>query len=177
MNPQQTPRSSRDYNGADIALDEERRESLEEEFRSTIEEARMVLPGVQALFGFQLIAVFSDQFRALPPSSVDVHIGSLLLVAVSIALIMTPAAYHRIAQRGWISRSFCRLSSRLIAMAMVVLSIGICLEIYVVVRASTYSFVAARALGLGAMATFVALWLVYPFVAKVSRWKRTLRKL
>ena len=28
--------------------------------REAIEEARMVLPGIQALFGFQLIAVFSQ---------------------------------------------------------------------------------------------------------------------
>jgi hypothetical protein len=33
--------------------------TLEEETRTIIEEARMVLPGIQALFGFQLIAVFN----------------------------------------------------------------------------------------------------------------------
>jgi hypothetical protein len=31
--------------------------TLEQETRNTIEEARMVLPGIQAIFGFQLIAV------------------------------------------------------------------------------------------------------------------------
>jgi hypothetical protein len=30
--------------------------------RDAIEEARMVLPGIQALFGFQLIAVFNERF-------------------------------------------------------------------------------------------------------------------
>jgi hypothetical protein len=37
--------------------------ALEEKTRTTIEEARMVLPGVQALFGFQLIAVFNNSFH------------------------------------------------------------------------------------------------------------------
>ncbi|TLG71825.1 hypothetical protein [Methylocystis sp. B8] len=32
--------------------------------RGAIEEARMVLPGIQALFGFQLIAVFNNRFLA-----------------------------------------------------------------------------------------------------------------
>jgi len=37
--------------------------SLEEETRTVIEEARMVLPGIQAFFGFQLIAVFNNRFQ------------------------------------------------------------------------------------------------------------------
>jgi hypothetical protein len=41
--------------------------SLEEETRTVIEEARMVLPGIQAVFGFQLIAVFNSGFHSLPP--------------------------------------------------------------------------------------------------------------
>ena len=33
--------------------------------REAIEEARMVLPGIQALFGFQFITVFNERFRQL----------------------------------------------------------------------------------------------------------------
>src|ERR1700694_2515161 len=40
-------------------------ESLDAEARYTIEEARMVLPGIQAIFGFQLIAVFNQRFHDL----------------------------------------------------------------------------------------------------------------
>ena len=32
-------------------------------------EARMVVPGIQSLFGFQLIAVFTEGFRSLAPFS------------------------------------------------------------------------------------------------------------
>ena len=39
-------------------------ESIKDALQQTLEEARMVLPGVQALFGFQLIAVFSEASRA-----------------------------------------------------------------------------------------------------------------
>src|SRR5260370_35680820 len=42
---------------------EERQElTLAEAARSLLDECRMVLPGIQALFGFQLIAVFSSRF-------------------------------------------------------------------------------------------------------------------
>jgi hypothetical protein len=59
---------------------------------AAIEEGRMVLPGIQALFGFQLIVVFSEQFRQLEPGEQILHFVALVLVAVAIAVIMTPAA-------------------------------------------------------------------------------------
>ena len=80
--------------------------SLEEEIRTVIEEVRMVLPGIQAFFGFQLIAVFNNRFQELTHTEQVLHLIALLLLAVSIALIMTPAAYHRIAERGMVSRPF-----------------------------------------------------------------------
>src|ERR1700736_3545973 len=80
--------------------------SLEEEIRTVIEEVRMVLPGIQAFFGFQLIAVFNNRFQDLTHTEQVLHLIALLLLAVSIALIMTPAAYHRIAERGMVSRPF-----------------------------------------------------------------------
>jgi hypothetical protein len=36
---------------------------------AAIEEARMVLLGIQALFGFQLIAAFNDNFKQLTGAS------------------------------------------------------------------------------------------------------------
>ena len=38
---------------------------IEKIAQEAIEEARMVLPGIQALFGFQLMAIFNDKFRTL----------------------------------------------------------------------------------------------------------------
>ena len=53
----------------------------------------MVLPGIQALFGFQLIAVFNERFRQLSEGEQLIHFTAIMLVAIAIALIMTPAAY------------------------------------------------------------------------------------
>jgi len=36
------------------------------EMRNIIEEARVILPGLQAVFGFQTIAVFNERFEDLP---------------------------------------------------------------------------------------------------------------
>ena len=56
----------------------------------------MVLPGIQALFGFQLIAVFNRPFFDLATADRLLHLAALLLVAVAIGLIMAPAAHHRL---------------------------------------------------------------------------------
>ncbi|GAC1499183.1 MAG: hypothetical protein NVS1B6_05210 [Steroidobacteraceae bacterium] len=70
-----------------------------------LEESRMVLPGIQALFGFQLIAVFNPRFDdVLGQGAQKLHLGAVILTATAIALIMAPAAYHRQAERRSISR-------------------------------------------------------------------------
>jgi len=51
-----------------------------------------VLPGIQALFGFQLIAVFNDGFGEKLSSGQQVmHLVSIVLVALAIALVMAAA--------------------------------------------------------------------------------------
>src|SRR4051794_26511124 len=59
-------------------------------------EARVVLPGAQALFGFQLAIVLTRAFEQLPKSSIVVHAASLFLVALAVMMLMAPTPYHRI---------------------------------------------------------------------------------
>jgi Family of unknown function (DUF6328) len=98
--------------------------------REAIEEARMVLPGIQALFGFQLMAVFNQRFNELGEAEKLTHFVAALLIALSIGLIMTPAAYHRQVEPGSLSESFERLASRLVTIAMLPLAVALCLEVY-----------------------------------------------
>jgi len=57
-----------------------RLESREEEATHVLDEARMVLPGIQALFGFQLVAVFIQRFSSdLAPWQQLVHLIALYL--------------------------------------------------------------------------------------------------
>jgi hypothetical protein len=60
-----------------------------------------------------------------------VHYCALLLVALAIALIMTPAAYHRQVEGGRNSEFFVYLASRLFAVALIPLMLGLCIDVYV----------------------------------------------
>ena len=98
-----------------------------------LEECRMVLPGIQARFGFQLIAVFNDGFsQKLPQAGQALHYAAIVLVAVAIALVMAPAAIHRQASQREVSERFLWLSSRLVLASLFPLAIGLCLEVYLI---------------------------------------------
>src|SRR5215467_16201158 len=59
-----------------------------------LEECRMVLPGIQALFGFQLIAVFSPGFsEKLSSGEQNLHFVSIVLVVISEHLSWRPQRF------------------------------------------------------------------------------------
>ena len=110
------------------------RETLEEEATHVTDEARMVLPGVQAVLGFQLVAVFNQRFQDLSAGEQLLHLAAFLLTALAMGLVMTPAAYHRQVERGRVSRRFIDLSSTLLMLAMLPLIAGVCLDTYLIAR-------------------------------------------
>lgn len=129
-------------------------------------EARVVLPGAQALLGFQLAIVLTQAFAELPASLKLTHGLALALVAVATALLISPAAYHRIAYAGRDDPAFHRLASRLILLATVFLALGMSADAYLVV---------ARIAGDGALpgvfsaatgVSLLALWLAWPWLMR-----------
>jgi len=87
-------------------------------------EARLIIPGAQALLGFQFIAMLNIRFRS--PSSIGqaVHALALCLVAINVILLMTPAALHRLSFNGEDSRTFLRMGSALVIAAPGFLAAG-----------------------------------------------------
>src|SRR6266511_756732 len=89
-----------------------------------LEECRMVLPGIQALFGFQLVAVFNQAFsEKLTSGEQRLHLLAIALVAVAVAIIMTPAALHRGIGPMQVSATFVRASTRLLLGSMLPLAL------------------------------------------------------
>lgn len=143
--------------------------------RGAIEEARMVLPGIQALFGFQLIAVFNNRFIEVAPYEQKLHLSAAVLVAIAIALIMTPAAYHRQAEPHSASEFFVRLTSFLITAAMAPLMVGLCIEVYILSDLILNDEGTSAAIASLLLLLFMALWFVLPkFLRRTEsqRWRR-----
>ena len=126
-----------------------------------------MVPGMQALFGFQLIAVFSTAFREqLSPTERLIHLAAILLVTIAIVLVMAPAALHRLTEPMAVSRRFIAISSRLLMASMVPLAAGICLEIYIVARVILETSVGAAIIAVLSLAVFIVFWLVVPRAAR-----------
>jgi hypothetical protein len=140
--------------------------TLEEETRTIIEETRMVLPGIQALFGFQLIAVFNDGFHNLVPGEQRLHLIALPLVVLAIALIMTPASYHRIAEKGTVSGRFVEIASRLLAVAMFPLMLGISIDLFLVARLILHDVIVSVGIAAVLVIVFFGLWYLFPWTNK-----------
>jgi hypothetical protein len=141
-------------------------ESLKDEMSNVLGEARMVIPGVQALFGFQTMAVFNNRFEDLPPSGVVAYLVGLGLLAISIALLMAPAAYHRIAERGRVSRRMIDLCSSFIAGGLAPLIVALSLDIYVVALAALDEPAYALCGAVVSLVLFALLWFAFPLAMR-----------
>ena len=137
--------------------------SLSKAAEALIRECRMVLPGIQALFGFQLIAVFNSVFSdKLSPLEQKLHLLSIFLIAVAIVIIMTPAAYHRQTDRQHVTQQFIDLSTRLLLLCMIPLALSISIDVYLISRLILNDVLFSLLITLILLIIFIILWFVLP---------------
>jgi Family of unknown function (DUF6328) len=96
-------------------------------------EARMVLPGAQALLGFQFMSFFAAGFADLPRASRLIHFSGLLSVSLAGILLIAPAAFHRLAEQGQSTTRFYRDASGMVQASLVPLALWMSADFYVVV--------------------------------------------
>jgi hypothetical protein len=138
-------------------------------------EARVLLPGAQALLGFQLAVILNEAFGQLPHSSKLIHVASLCCISLAIILLMAPASFHRISFHGQNTEGFHRLGSALILTAAVPLGLGITGDIYVAVTKALEKPAIGIAIALIALLVLVVLWLISPLMLRAKRsgsWSR-----
>jgi hypothetical protein len=142
---------------------------LHQKIVQMLTEARVILPGAQALLGFQLLVILTDSFEKLPEASKLIHAASLCALALAIVLLMAPAAYHRIVHEGEASSEFHAIGSLMIMAATVPLALGLAGDLYVVLQKIVGSVEVAALLAVLALAGLVALWYVYPALKRRER--------
>ena len=129
-------------------------------------ESRVMLPGAQAILGFQFAVMLSKSFDQLPASAHAVHVAALALVAFTVILLMTPAAIHRITFGGEDSERFHTIGGRFVVAAAVPLGLGISLELYVALVRATQSPVLGITGACAIAALFAGLWFVQPLLLR-----------
>jgi Family of unknown function (DUF6328) len=161
--------------GEEPSMVDQHSTALETRIKQVLTEARVVLPGAQALLGFQFAAILMDAFENLPKTSQYVHLVSLGLMSACIVLLMAPAAFHRIVERGEDTERLQRFSSAMVLSAMVPLALGIAGDFYVVLAKVLDSTSVAVALATASLIFFFGLWFGVTFVVRRRLSSRAVR--
>lgn len=151
---------------ANVANNAKQRLELKDMLRNVLEEARMILPGIQALFGFQLIAAFNVTFQKIPVCDKYLHFAALLLTIFAIGALMGPASYHRQVERHSVSEEFIDYSSQLLCLGMFPLALSITLDTYVVSHMMTDGIIPALSAALLTFITLMTFWYFIPQTKK-----------
>jgi hypothetical protein len=138
---------------------------LQVKIEQLLTEARVVLPGAQALFGFQLAIVLTRTFEQLPKASIVVHAASLFLVALAVMMLMAPAPYHRIVYAGENTDDMYRVGSALVMGATLPLGLGLAGDVYVVIAKISGSLAIGSITGGLVFVLLTGLWYLYPTIA------------
>ena len=130
----------------------------------------MLIPGVTAFLGFQLVAVFNNAFsEKLTRDEQLLHVAAMFLTLVALLMLLAPAAYHRQAESGWASQGFINLSSRLITGATPLFALGMTIDFYLLIRAVSQSTPLALLLAMAILGVAIFLWYVIPHVGPIAQ--------
>ncbi len=135
---------------------------LSTKIEQMLTESRVILPGAQALLGFQLVVMMTKAFDALPDTVRQVHVTGLLCLALAVVLLIAPAALHRIAFDGEEDPRMHRLGSFLITAALLPFATGIACDVYVAFFKLFSSGAIALIAALGSLALLGGLWYLLP---------------
>lgn len=105
--------------------EESEAQRLDRNFNEQLQELRIVQTGVQILFAFLLTIPFQQRFTSLTHLQRGVYVATLLSMAISTLLFMTPVAMHRMLFREGLKDFVVRHTDRLIGTGLFFLGAGI----------------------------------------------------
>jgi FtsH-binding integral membrane protein len=132
-----------------------------------LQELRVAGLGVQVLFGFLLSIPFTTKFGDLSHAQRGLYVATLLLAAVSTALLLAPVAYHRLVFRQHRKGQLVKDANMLAILGLAAVGLAVSSAVLLVV-----SYVDRGAsvllITLFVVCLFAALWFVLP-LARRSR--------
>jgi high-affinity Fe2+/Pb2+ permease len=131
-----------------------------------LNELRVVLPGVQMLFGFLLAVPFTQRFSNVSNLQSNLYYGTFLAATAASLFLIAPASFHRIVWRHGRKRNLLHVSNKLAIIGTAFLAIAIAGSVGLVTSLLFGNAWAAAA------AAFVAgliavVWFMLPFVSRL----------
>lgn len=144
----------------------ETKTDTEAKIEQMLTEARVILPGAQALLGFQFVVTMNKTFSQLVPSDQNIHFAALVSVALSVLLLITPAAVHRMTFDGQDVPRFHRIGSLIVTLALIPLALGLSGDFYLAASRMIDNRPASAAAAAAVFVVLATLWYAVPLVLR-----------
>jgi hypothetical protein len=131
-----------------------------------LQEIRVAQTGVQILFAFLLTLAFTARFRSITHTQRDMYVMTLMLCAAATALLIAPAACHRVVYRRRLKRFLVRVASRL-ALAGLVLLLLAMISALLLILDVVAGLTPALLLAAAALVWFVIWWFALPLWSRL----------
>ncbi len=134
---------------------------LDRNLGELLQELRVALPGVQVLFAFLLAVPFQRNFDQITPFQERVYFATLLLTAISAALLISPSAYHRLTFHMQRKDDLVFLANRLAIAGLAFLALAMTGAVVLITNV-LFGTVATVCFGAAVLTMFVVLWALLP---------------
>ena len=133
-----------------------------------LQELRVAGLGVQVLFGFLLAIPFTTKFVDLDYAQRGLYVGSLLLAAISTALLLAPVAYHRLVFRQHRKEQLVKDANTLAILGLGAVGLAVSASVLLVVSYVEPGFI-VTIITVFTVCLFAALWFVLPLARRRTR--------
>lgn len=137
-------------------------ERYDRNFAELLQELRVTQMGVQILFAFLLGLAFTSRFPQVDGVQKATYVVTLMLAVLASALLVAPAALHRMLFHRHAKQRIVVISSRLAGLGLVVLALALTGSVLLVVDV-VLGRVAGVVAAAGTLAMLVLLWAVLPW--------------
>jgi hypothetical protein len=126
-----------------------------------LQEVRVAQTGVQLLFAFLLALAFQARFSSVTSFQRDTYVVTLMLCAAAAALLIAPAAFHRVVYGRRLKQHLVQVANRLALSGLALLLLSLVSAVFLVMDV-VLGMVPAIVLAAGMFAWFALWWFVLP---------------
>ena len=133
-----------------------------------LQEVRVAQTGVQILFAFLLALAFQARFADITSFQRGTYVVTLMLCAAATALLIAPAAFHRVIYRRRLKQHLVMVANRLALLGLVLLLLSLASAVLLILDV-VLGMAPAIVLAVGVLAWFTMWWFVLPLRSRVRQ--------
>jgi Family of unknown function (DUF6328) len=126
-----------------------------------LQEVRVAQTGVQILFAFLLTLAFTARFKSITPLQRDIYVVALMLSAAATALLIAPAAFHRVIYRRRLKQHLVHAANKLALAGLVLLLLAMISALVLILDVTTGTGTAVI-LASAMLTWFFTWWFILP---------------